>query len=482
MGLPSAAAELRWLDVIAQTELVRRGAATPLELVDAAIERIERWNPALNAVVAATFEEARQLALSISPASGPLAGVPTLLKDIGAGRAGTPQYMGNRLLRDLDARCDATSPIIERFERAGLVTLGITNVPEFGLQGTTQPLAFGPTRNPWDLERSVGGSSGGAAAAVAAGLVPVAHGNDGGGSIRHPAAWCGVVGLKPSRGRTSLGTGTSRDLCEFAITRSVRDAAHLLDVAQGAAPGDLFHAPPPLRPYREEIGAEVPPLRVGLALDPGLPWVRVDQACSAAAIDAARFLESLGHRVDDASDPLLNEEFYERRRRLAAGKIATALANLASRVGRSIRPDDVEPFTWVFAELARSQSAVTHLLDEQWMQAWATAFAHRWTTRWDVLVTPATGILPPPLDAFVPPADDPLRIQPLTWSAACFAVPFNVTGQPAVTLPLFWTAEGLPVGVQFVAHFGREDLLLGVASALEMALPWSLRTPPMGSR
>jgi amidase len=242
MGL--GVGELSTMDATAQAELVQRGELTPLELVDAAIARIERLNPTLNAVITPLYDEARAVAVSPDLPDGPFRGVPFLLKDLGAMQKGQPYYMGNRALRDAGFRSSFDTPLGARFRAAGLITLGKTNLPEFGMQSTTQPLAFGPPRNPWALDRSTSGSSGGSCAAVAAGLVPIAHANDGGGSIRLPAAWCGLVGLKPSRGRISDPLDTLV-LSELAVSRTVRDVAAVLDAVQGSEPGDLFVAPPP---------------------------------------------------------------------------------------------------------------------------------------------------------------------------------------------------------------------------------------------
>src|ERR1700731_2413369 len=255
--------ELSTMDATAQAELVRRRELPPLELVDAAIARIERVNPALNAVITPLYEEARAAAVSPDLPDGPFRGVPFLLKDIGAMQKGQPYYMGNRALREAGFRSPVDTPLGARFRSAGLITVGKTNLPEFGMQSTTQPLAFGPTHNPWKLDRSTSGSSGGSCAAVAAGLVPIAHANDGGGSIRLPAAWCGLVGLKPSRGRISDPLDTFV-LSELAVNRTVRDVAAVLDAVQGSEPGDLFVALPPVRSYRAEVGADPGKLRIGM--------------------------------------------------------------------------------------------------------------------------------------------------------------------------------------------------------------------------
>jgi amidase len=289
--------ELSTMDATAQAELVRGGELTPLELVDAAIARIERVNPTINAVVTPLFEEARKAAVSSDLPNGPFRGVPFLLKDIGAMQKGQPYYAGNRALRDAGFRSPVDTPLGARFSAAGFITLGKTNLPEFGLQTTTQPLAFGATHNPWALDRSTSGSSGGSCAAVAAGMVSIAHANDGGGSIRLPAAWCGLVGLKPSRGRVSDPLDTL-PLTELAVSRTVRDIAAVLDAVHGSEPGDLFVAPPPARSYRAEIGADPGKLRIGVLTR--TTFGEIHRECRTATTGAAKLLESLGHAIEDS--------------------------------------------------------------------------------------------------------------------------------------------------------------------------------------
>src|SRR3954454_24323392 len=289
------------LDATAQADLVRRGDVHPKELVEAAIARLDAFDPTLNVIVFRDFDRARQTAAG-SPKNGPFAGVPFLLKDLGVDQEGLPQYEGNRVFRDLDQRAAADDELGARFRRAGLITLGKTNVPEFGPHPTTQPDAFGPTRNPWDLERTPGGSSGGSAAAVAAGLVPIAHANDGGGSIRVPASFSALVGLKPSRGRVGAPTQLSRYTAQLAVTRTVRDAAAILDALIGDVPGQLLVAPQLAGRYVDELGADPGRKPIGLLADSavfdGAPPTEPD--CVAGARQTAALLESLGHHVEDA--------------------------------------------------------------------------------------------------------------------------------------------------------------------------------------
>jgi amidase len=470
---------LATLDAVAQAELVKKKDVTPVELVDAAIARIQRLDPVLGAVVSPLFEEARLAARGSLPA-GPFRGVPFLMKDVGATQAGQPHYMGNRALRDLGHRASRDTYLGARFRRAGLVTVGKSKIPEFGLQSTTQPLAFGPAHNPWDLARSPSGSSGGACAAVAAGLVPIAHANDGAGSIRLPAAWCGLVGLKPSRGRVALEpTWIGRSFVGFAVTRSVRDAAVLLDAVHGNEPGDLFVLAEPARPYREELGADPGRLRIGLLDEMG--GARLHPECRAAVEATGRRLEALGHRVEIAWPEALFEE--ERAlRTLAFGPLEyrMCLRTLAGLLGRPVERDDVEPYLWTLAGLDWPPVLAEDYLEAaEWRQGWAVRVASWWAGGFDLLLTP-TVCEPPALLSEL--TVDPLRPWDLLERIGphmTFTEPFNVTGQPSISLPLHWTPQGLPVGVQLVAAIGREDLLLSVASQLEREAPWSGRRPPV---
>src|SRR5215813_12130640 len=296
--------ELARLDAMAQAELVRRGEVTPRELVDAAIARVEKLNPTLNAVITPLFDKARAQANSPNLPNGPFRGVPFLLKDLGCHSAGDPYHEGMRFLRQAGWTAENDTYMAAKLRAAGFIFLGKTNTPELGSLPTTEPQAYGPTRNPWDITRSTGGSSGGSAAAVAAGIVPVAHANDGGGSIRIPASECGLVGLKPSRGRVSWGPEYGELwqglAVEHVVSRSVRDTAALLDVVAGPMPGDPYFAPPPIRPFREEVGAEPGRLRIGMMSRVSGGRTQVHPDCVAATTEAARLLESLGHHVEES--------------------------------------------------------------------------------------------------------------------------------------------------------------------------------------
>jgi amidase len=405
--------------------------------------------------------------------------VPFLLKDVGATQAGLPYFAGNRALRDARYRAEADSYLGARFRAAGLVTLGKTNVPEFGLQSTTQPLAFGPTANPWDLARSPSGSSGGACAAVAAGLVPVAHANDGAGSIRLPAAWCGIVGMKPSRGRVALEpTWIGRSFVGFAVSRTLRDSAALLDAVHGSRPGDLFVQAPPVRPYQEELGVDPGRLRVGLLTH--MTGVVVHPECRKAAEEAGRLLESLGHVVEPAAPAaLFEEERVLRHAIFGMLEYRLCIRTLARMLRRPVREEDVEPFLWGLAGLDhRPLLAEDYLEAAEWRQGWATRVASFWED-YDLLLSPTVCEPPALLSELEAPRDEAWRLIDRLGPHMAFTEPFNVTGQPAISLPLYWTPSGLPVGVQLVAAIGREDLLFRVGSQLEAAHPWLGRRPPV---
>jgi amidase len=470
--------ELSTMDATAQAELVRRKELTPLELVDAAIARIERVNPTLNAVITPLYEDARAVAASRDLPDGPFRGVPFLLKDIGAMQKGQPYYMGNRALRDAGLRSPVDTPLGARFRAAGFITLGKTNLPEFGLQSTTQPLAFGATHNPWALDHSTSGSSGGSCAAVAAGLVPTAHANDGGGSIRLPAAWCGLVGLKPSRGRISDPLDTFV-LSELAVSRTVRDIAAVLDAVRGSEPGDLFVALPPIRGYAAEVGADPGKLRIGMLTRASFGDLHPE--CFTATQATAKLLESLGHEVVESyPEALLDPELPTRMLPLGRPAFAGMIRVLSEILGRPATRDDVEPYTWSATELLPSVTVDEYLAALQWLMGlWRRRVVQWWSAGFDLLLTPTVWEPPATLESMMPEEGKPLELKAKIDRQVFFTSPFNLTGQPAVSLPLHWTPEGLPVGIQLVGAMGREDLLIRVASQLEQARPWINRRPPV---
>lgn len=476
--------DLATIDATAQAELVRSGEASPVELVEAAIERIEALNPKINAVIHRFYEDAVAEAQGELP-EGPFRGVPFLLKDLGATLAGQPFHLGMRLLKEAGFRAPVDSHLGQRFKRAGFVTVGKTNLPELGILPTTEPEAYGPTRNPWDTTRSSGGSSGGSGAAVASGMVPVAHANDGGGSIRIPASSCGLVGLKPTRQRISegpvIGDIMSGLTVELVVSRSVRDTAAILDAVHGPAPGDPYAAPPPERPYVTELTDQPRSLRIGLMEEPPVPDLETHPDCVAAVRGAAELLESLGHHLE-ASSPLgqdmaaaldLEDTFLTR---WAAGQ-AASLDQLGVPLGREIGPGDVEPLTWALAEIGRERSGGRYLRDVGVHQAVSRAIAGWHEGGFDLLLTPTMAEPPVPLGTHDDSGDDPLDAYRRAVPEGAFTAIFNATGAPAISLPLHANDDGLPIGIQLVAPYGREDLLIGIAAQLEQARPWADRRP-----
>ena len=471
-------AETTWLDATAQADLVRRGEVTPKELTEAAIAGIEAVNPRLDAVIRTRFDAARQEADGELP-DGPFRGVPILLKDLGCTVAGEPAAFGVGPMRDV--AWPVTSYLAEQFRAAGFVPLGRTNVPELGTTVTTEPRSFPPARNPWDTGRSTGGSSGGSAAAVAAGLVPVAHANDGGGSIRIPASECGLVGLKPTRGRVSqgplAGEAWAGGVADGAVTRTVRDAAAVLDVISGRMPGEPYYAPPLPRPLAQEAGADPGRLRIGVLDRPGAEGYLDDPQCRAAVAGAARLLESLGHQVEESAPAAMFEpEFVHHFSTLIAADSEATFQAFEMLLGRPIGEDEIEPRNAAYRQAGRALGVVAYLQSRSWLSMWARRMAGWWAGH-DLLLTPTVGARPPELGWFT--AAGPQREGPRIVSFIPYTAQFNMTGQPAITLPLHWTPEGLPVGVQLAAAYGREDTLVRVASQLEQAAPWSGRHPPV---
>jgi len=475
--------ELIHLDATAQAELVRRGTLQPIELVDAAIERIDRVNPRINAVITERFEKARAEAKAQTPATpAPFRGVPFLLKDLGGFSGGDPYHAGMRFLKERGWIEPHDTYFAQRLKAAGFVLLGKTNTPELGLLPTTEPEAYGATRNPWDPERSSGGSSGGAAAAVAARLVPAAHATDGGGSIRLPAGHCGLVGLKPSRGRVSMGPFTSEGWGGFSaqntVTISVRDTAAILDVLAGTMPGDPYAAPAPERTYLAEVGREPGRLRIGLLLQPP-SGVAVHADCIAAAHATARQLEALGHHVEEACPPEVQDPQIGRAIAVVIGcSAARALDGWSEKVGAAITAADVEPATWAFVELSRQLRGTDYVGAMEYCHRKARDLSKWWESGFDLLLTPTSTMPPPPLGYVVHPSE-PFDTLAKASMISAFTAIFNATGQPAISLPLQRNAAGLPIGIHLVAAYGREDVLVRIAAQLEAAYPWAGDLPPI---
>ncbi|OBI69316.1 amidase [Mycobacterium sp. E796] len=473
--MSSLADETRWMDATDQAALVANGEVTPGELLEAAIERIERSNPALNAVVIEWFDHARAVAADPDLPKGPFHGVPFLLKDLYTSFAGQTMSNGNVALKKAAKIDAADTTLVARFKAAGLVIAGRTNSPEMGSLPTTQPLAWGATRNPWALDRTPGGSSGGAAAAVAIGMVPFANASDGGGSIRIPASCCGLVGLKPSQGRISTGpvraeAGLGVELC---VSRTVRDTARLLDAVRGPGVGDSVIAPPPRRPYADEVGADPGRLRIGLLdVHPRGDFLHDD--CVAAVRAAASMLEGLGHTVEPAwpaclADTSLVTKFMA----LWATQLAMAARGFGETLGREVTADDIEPVNWVHVERAQRLTATDYAVAQEAVWGFRRALQQWWADGWDLLLTPTVAEPPLPLAEFENDPAHPTAPMRRAGQFAVFTPPFNMSGQPAISLPLHRNAEGLPIGVQLAAAYGREDVLIRVAAQLESAHPWA---------
>lgn len=468
-----------WLDARDQAALVARGEASPVELVEAAIARVEALNDSLNAVIHPRFERARAEASGPLP-DGPFRGVPLLLKDLGCASAGDPDHQGSRLLASLGHTAPADATLTALLRRAGFVIIGRTNTPEFGLVSTTEPAVHGPTRNPWDTTRSSGGSSGGSAAAVASGMVAVAQGTDGGGSLRMPASHCGVFGLKSSRGRVSCGPSEGDPLAGHnvygVITRTVRDSASVLDAIAGEQPGDPVVAPPPSRPYASEVGRDPGRLHVGVMDVSEVNGYPVAAAVNEAVRVAARLLESAGHHVEASfPDAFVDPAYLDHFVTLLSPFVAALMAHLESLAGRPLRREDAEEITWYWNERGRALTAAQHVVAELWRNDFTRRMASWWARGFDVLLSPVVPNPPPPLGHFAGP--DGIR---RSVDILCFTPQFNTTGQPAAVVPVTVTDEG-PVGVQLAALYGREDLLIRLASQIEQLAPWAERRPALSA-
>jgi amidase len=488
-------------DAVGLAELVRRKEVTPSELVDTAIVQIERLNPDLNAVIDLLYERARKRVKN-GLADGPLRGVPFLIKDLVA-YEGAKLTFGSVLLRGNVSHY--THEVVRRLEAAGLVVVGRTNTSELGLLPTSEPALYGATHNPWNAEHSAGGSSGGSAAAVAARMVPAAHGNDGGGSIRIPAACCGVFGLKPSRGRNPGHHLDEPDgfAVEHCLTRSVRDSAALLDVTQGAQPGSRWWAPPPEGPYAAAAARDPKPLKIALATT-DLAGRPAAPDCRDAAEEAAQLCEELGHSVEVAS-PAIDGTAFNEAFSVLWGTVTGLVFKIVSRdidkleipglakrllvyrpvfdVATRIRfpgagAPGLELFTRRLARLESEQSPADNWLAWQVMQKAAYSLA-AFFERYDLLLTPTLGQAPWKIGALDHGAPiETLREQLLSYVG--YTPICNTSGVPAMSVPLVWNERGLPIGVQFVAPFAREDRLFALAGQLERARPWSERRAPLG--
>jgi len=469
-----------FFDATAQAELIRRGEASPAQFVELAIERIQRLNPALNAVIYERFDAARREA---AVASGPFRGVPYLLKDLTYSK-GDLHCAGIAGVKKAGYRADHDAYLVTRLRKAGFVLVGLSNTPELGLTATTEPVAFGPTRNPWNPDYSTGGSSGGSAAAVAAGMVPVAHGSDGGGSVRMPSSQCGVIGLKPTRGRISTGplVRDSDDVSglshEGLHTRSVRDLAAMLDIVSGNYPGDAYRAPPPARPFAEEVGREPGKLRIGVLTTDPSGQLEVHAECVRAAWATAETLAQMGHQVEAGYPEVLKQGSWPQAFMPCIAVVVKRELDYYGRlIGRPLTEDDVEFSTWNYAEMGRQVSAMDYAAGIDSIRVQAREMERWWESGWDLLLTPTLPVLPPRIGEIQPTRENPFST--LAMSISHYTVPFNVSGQPAISLPVHWSENGFPVGIQLAAAYGRDDLLIRVAAQLESAMPWSTRHPPI---
>ncbi|MEV7239147.1 amidase [Streptomyces sp. NPDC051020] len=467
-------------DATGLAQLVASGQVSPRELVEAAISRIEERNPRINALSSRHFDKA--LAAADQPVSGPFAGVPFLAKDAGAAIKGEPHHFGCKVLQDSGYVAENDSYLGIRFREAGFISLGRTTTPEFAVSVVTESSATGITRNPWDLDRITGGSSGGAAAAVAARIVPAAHGNDGAGSIRMPASINGCVGLKSTRARVSNGPDAGeiwQGLAhQGAITRSVRDTAAILDAISGPFPGDPYVCPPPTRPFAQEVGAPTGRLRIGVLTS--MPGFTTHPDCVSAVEDTARMLEALGHDVIDAYPTAIGgwADMLPAFTDLISCYVAADLRLIDMLVGRRVDITEYDPMTRHYARrgLKASPSDFIETIDR--LQRWGRDVASWWQEGvHDILLTPTLSGPPAPVGELDLDERNPDESLHKHYSYFPYTPAFNVTGQPAISLPLHRNAQGLPIGVQLAAAYGRDDLLIRLASQLEEAHPWGADRP-----
>lgn len=461
-------------DALGIAESIRKGEVSAREVAEAAIARIEEANPQLNAVVGRRFEAALADIEAGLPQS-PLAGVPFLIKDLGAEVAGVPATHGSCLFTGNIPAAD--SELVQRYKRAGLVILGTTNSPELGLNASTEPLLHGPAHNPRDLSRSTGGSSGGAAAAVAAGLVPAAHATDGGGSIRIPAAMNGLVGLKPSRGRTTgspdSGTLAGPVSVPNAVTTTVRDSAALLDAIAGPLPGEAFSAPAPNGTFLDATKRDPGRLRIGLATR-ARGGVDLDPECERAVRDAAKLCEELGHHVEEMVPAFDVTDVGACSGTLMGADLVVIIEDRLAQLGRDLESNDIEPFTHLLFEYYRTLSgtAVHRALRRAQEIGWEVGGAF---TTYDVLLTPTLAQQTPPLGLLDTSRPETMYEHGSTYSA--WTSVFNVTGMPAISLPLGAASDGMPLGVQFAADLGGEQTLISLAAQIEQTAPWPRLAP-----
>ncbi len=472
--------ELMFRSALALAELVRSGELSATELVSDCLGRIDALEPTIGAFTHVAHDAALATAAEVSPGDErPFAGVPIAIKD-NRPVAGMPITMCSDLFGDFIPHHDAF--LVRRLREAGFVFVGKTKLPEMGILPTTEPRRFGPTHNPWALDRTPGGSSGGSAAAVAAGMVPIAHGNDGGGSIRIPAACCGLVGLKAARGRVSVGPdgGQSFLTIDGVLTRTVAETAAVLDVMAGYELGDATWAPDPTEPYADATARAPGRLRLGLALNPPFEDAELDPVCEAAARDAAALLESLGHDVEEITPPWSGLDLLPDFTRAFGPQISQTTQIAARIAGREPTEDDVEPLTWVMWENARSHDTLSVLSAQTRLEHVARQIT-TYLADYDAVVTPALATRPVRIGEIHGRGPDPWAHYRRSASFTPYTAIVNCTGLPAVSLPLYHGADGLPTGVQLIGPPIREEVVLSLATQLEQALPWSRRRPSLAA-
>ena len=467
------------VDGVELARLVQQGKASPTELLEEAIARADAINPKLNAIIHRLDEQARSVAADMSKQKtseqATLRGVPFLTKDLTVMTKGDPYHAGNVALRDSDFRAGHTTHLATMFQQLGLVNFGRTNTPEFGGTVTTEPISHGVCRNPWNIDHSTGGSSGGSAAAVAAGIVPIAHANDGGGSIRIPASECGLVGLKPSKGRVSfgpkLGEAWAGAAIDGVVTRTIRDTARVLDGISQPWIGDPYWAPLPAMSFEQAISDVPRQLRVGLVTESS--WGTVHPECIMAVEQTALALQDLGHLVEVAKpDALFDDDLFEHFKVVLASSEAFSVEKLQDAVGRRFETGDMEADTQALVELGRKYSATDYLASVEWFHSYTRQMAS-WWQEFDLLLTPVIAEPPPKIGELRDPRTGTKRLRELLL----FTAQFNITGQPAISLPMHSSKEGLPIGVQLVAAMHGESLLLQVGQQLEDASSWYNRKP-----
>lgn len=467
------------LDALGQAELIRQAKVSPREVLNASISAIEAVNPTLNAVIHQRFDAALIEADRRAEEAKPFFGVPLLLKDLGGLMQGEPHYAGTKILKVIDWRSPIDSYLVSAFKKAGFIVLGRTNCPELGSTITTEPTSYGPTRNPWNPEYSPGGSSGGSAAAVSSGMVAVAHGNDGGGSIRIPASCCGLVGLKPSRGRVSQGPlmadAWNGATIDHVLTRSVRDSAAVLDVICGYRTGDPFTPWPPPSSYFDAASTKPRRMKVALLDHPAIPGREPDADCKAAVATTGALLEELGHEVVEAHPKAMEEEeFQPIFTTIAACWVSADLQNFSRLLGREVGPGEFEPENQYLASLGLKTSVASYLEATTWIATFRRRMLSFWEEDgFDILLTPTLARPPAPLGYL----SDPKHWVERTFDYIQFTPQFNATGQPAISLPLHVTSTGLPIGVQLVGGFAKEHEIISIAAEIEAARPWKVVKP-----